>query len=773
MDGTTLVLTNIVPLFGLIYLAFVILDHTALSRKERNLFQLLWTLEMISLMSDNMELVMASQNTASNWRILFSAISYSLRPGMIYVLIRLVWNQKLSKTKEFLLVLPQVISVAAAFSAFFTDVVYTYSIDNAFIRGPLGMIQHVIVLIYLVILTYIVIRYQVLDRQIAYRVMFLSLGFIVLSMFFETCMDITGVGRTATVMCTVFFASALQTTKLHQNIHALQENRELKQAMIELRKNRSVMQMLGEDYVTVIYANLTDGTFEVQKSPDSCMYNNAVQYMETQPDLMKLIDWYARERIIAEERPDFMEQFSRENIMNVLKTGKGITARFDCVHDDICECMEFHLMPAGHSSGDTAVVIGLRNVDEQVQKEKAQMTMLKEALDAAKVATNAKAQFLSRMSHDIRTPLNGMIGLLHIDGKHSDDLNLINSNREKIMVCADHLLSLVNDVLDMSKLEDGKVQLSRETIYLPQLSDEIETIVAMQGLEKGVRMYYKTSDVLKVTHPYVIASPLHVRQVLLNLYSNAIKYTDPGGEIHTTVSQLGVKDNHVLIQIRIQDNGIGISEEFLPHIFEPFTQESTDARSVYQGTGLGMSIVKGLVDLMGGTIEVQSEVNVGTTFIVTVPFEISDASHMKQERKSDDEYSLEGMRILMAEDNRLNNEIARTILEEAGAQVDAVFDGAAAYQMFMSHPVHTYDIVLLDIMMPKMDGLHTAKAIRSCGRKDADVIPIVAMSANAFEEDRQSSLDAGMNAHLVKPLNMNEVISVIVGFVQKTHKMEM
>lgn len=772
MDGTALVLTNIVPLFGLIYLAFVILDHTALSRKERNLFQLLWTLEMVSLMSDNMELIMASQSAPSMWRILFSAISYSLRPAMIYVLIRLVSNRKMSKGKQFLLVLPQMISIIAAFSAFFTDICYSYDVNNVFIRGPLGFIQHVIVLIYLAILTYIVIHDEVLDRQISNRVMFLSLCFLVLAMFFETCMDITGVARTAIVMCTVFFASALQTTKLHQNIHALQENRELKHAMQELKKNRSVMQMLGEDYATVIYANLTDGTFEVQKSPDDTLYRQAMEYMESQPDLIRLIDWYATKRIIAEERQEFMEQFSRENILNVLKTGKGITSRFDCVHEEVRECMEFHLMPAGNSPKEQAVVIGLRNVDEQVQKEKVQMTMLKEALDQARVANSAKAQFLSRMSHDIRTPLNGMIGLLHIDEKHSDDLALINTNREKIMVCADHLLSLVNDVLDMSKLEDGKVQLSKETIYLPQVSDEIETIVSMQGLEKGIRMYYRTSDVMKVTHPYVIASPLHVRQVLLNLYSNSIKYTDPGGEIHTTVSELGIKDNHVILQIRIQDSGIGISKEFLPHIFEPFTQESTDARSVYNGTGLGMSIVKGLVDLMGGTIEVESEPNAGTTFIVTVPFEISDASRMKEEQKAESALSLAGFRILMAEDNLLNNEIAKTILQEAGAHVDSVFDGSAAYEMYMRKTEGAYDVVLLDIMMPKMDGLSVAKAIRASQRKDARRIPIIAMSANAFEEDIKASLDAGMNAHLVKPLDMNEVIGTIARYVRVYRKTE-
>ena len=418
-------------------------------------------------------------------------------------------------------------------------------------------------------------------------------------------------------------------------------------------------------------------------------------------------------------------------------------------------------MPALTNEGAPAAVIGLRNVDEQVQKERLQMNMLREALEQAKAANSVKEQFLSRMSHDIRTPLNGIIGLLKIDELHQDDLQLINSNRRKIQVCADHLLSLVNDVLDMSKIEDNKVSLASTTVYLPDMSDDIETIVRMQGEEKGITMVYDNTGVMTLQHPYICCSPVHVRQILLNLYSNSIKYTDAGGTITTEFREIGVKDDKVILQMIISDTGIGISSEFLPHIFEPFTQDSADARSVYQGTGLGMAIVKGLVDRMDGTIEVESEPGKGTVFTLTIPFVISSADALPSAQQ-EKQYSLKGMKILLAEDNMLNNEIAVTLLEEAGASITSVYDGQEACDTLLASPDGYYDVIMLDIMMPRMDGLQTAKAIRESGRKESRDIPIIAMSANAFEEDIRKSLDAGMNRHLVKPLDMKIVLSAIV-----------
>ena len=765
MNSEILVLTNIVPLFGLIYLAVVILDRQALNRKERALFQILWTMEMLDLLADNTQTVMAALPYPTAVRIAAAAVSYSMRPAMILILIALVYHPKNTLKNRLFLLVPEMIAVAASFSALFSDLCFSYDQNNVLTPGPAFFIPYAVTVLYLAVLIFILLWKKVLDREIEKKVIAVTLGFIIMAMICESFMGIDGISRTAIVICTIFFASALQTTKLHQTIYALQENRELKNALTmlqeskqQLEKNRSVMQMLGEDYTTVIYAPLQGGIIEVIKADES----HVIVPNEVSLDIHTATQKYAQAYIIAEERQSFMEQFSLESIEQAVLTGKGITARFDAIsHNGKTECMEYHLMPALTNEGAPAAVIGLRNVDEQVQKERLQMNMLREALEQAKAANSVKEQFLSRMSHDIRTPLNGIIGLLKIDELHQDDLQLINSNRRKIQVCADHLLSLVNDVLDMSKIEDNKVSLASTTVYLPDMSDDIETIVRIQGEEKGITMVYDNTGVMTLQHPYICCSPVHVRQILLNLYSNSIKYTDAGGTITTEFREIGVKDDKVILQMIISDTGIGISSEFLPHIFEPFTQDSADARSVYQGTGLGMAIVKGLVDRMDGTIEVESEPGKGTVFTLTIPFVISSADALPSAQQ-EKQYSLKGMKILLAEDNMLNNEIAVTLLEEAGASITSVYDGQEACDTLLASPDGYYDVIMLDIMMPRMDGLQTAKAIRESGRKESRDIPIIAMSANAFEEDIRKSLDAGMNRHLVKPLDMKIVLSAIV-----------
>ena len=492
MNSEILVLTNIVPLFGLIYLAVVILDRQALNRKERALFQILWTMEMLDLLADNTQTVMAALPYPTQVRIAAAAVSYSIRPAMILILIALVYHPKNTLKNRLFLLVPEMIAVVASFSALFSDLCFSYDQNNVLTPGPAFFIPYAVTVLYLAVLIFILLWKKVLDREIEKKVIAVTLGFIIMAMICESFMGIDGISRTAIVICTIFFASALQTTKLHQTIYALQENRELKNALTmlqeskqQLEKNRSVMQMLGEDYTTVIYAPLQGGIIEVIKADES----HVIVPNEVSLDIHTATQKYAQAYIIAEERQSFMEQFSLESIEQAVLTGKGITARFDAIsHNGKTECMEYHLMPALTNEGAPAAVIGLRNVDEQVQKERLQMNMLREALEQAKAANSVKEQFLSRMSHDIRTPLNGIIGLLKIDELHQDDLQLINSNRRKIQVCADHLLSLVNDVLDMSKIEDNKVSLASTTVYLPDMSDDIETIVRMQGEEKGITM---------------------------------------------------------------------------------------------------------------------------------------------------------------------------------------------------------------------------------------------------------------------------------------------
>ena len=389
---------------------------------------------------------------------------------------------------------------------------------------------------------------------------------------------------------------------------------------------------------------------------------------------------------------------------------------------------------------------------------------LSAAVQEADRANAAKTSFLSRMSHDIRTPLNGIIGLLTIDAAHPEDMALHASNREKMGIAANHLLSLINDILQMSKLESGEITLAHEALDLSRLSTEVRTIISQRAAESGITLASDPSSD-KATAPWVYGSPLHLRQIFLNIYTNCIKYNKVGGSITTLFQCAGRTDNSVTYRWTITDTGIGMSEDFLKHIFDPFTQENTDARSVYQGTGLGMTIVKGLVERMGGSIEVRSALGVGSTFVITIPFEIAQAPQKEAAREAETHQAdIRGLRLMLVEDNDLNAEIARILLQDAGATVTTVSNGQKAVDLFQEKPPHTFDVILMDVMMPVMDGLTASKAIRSLDRSDAKTIPIVAMTANAFAEDAEKCLAAGMDAHLAKPLEMGKVTETLAGY---------
>ncbi len=393
----------------------------------------------------------------------------------------------------------------------------------------------------------------------------------------------------------------------------------------------------------------------------------------------------------------------------------------------------------------------------QLQEKNRQLSA---AVEQADQANAAKTNFLSRMSHDIRTPLNGIIGLLEINTAHPDDAALVAANRSKMRTAAGHLLSLINDVLQMSKLESGQVTLSHEPLRLSQLTTDVLAIVGQRASDSGITMEY-TSTLDAVTVDWVYGSPVHLRQIFLNIYSNCIKYNKPGGKICSHVDCLSSDGETVTYRWSISDTGIGMSQAFLAQIFDPFTQARSDARSVYQGTGLGMAIVKSLVEKMNGTIEIRSREGVGTTFLITLPFRVAQAPAAEPQAPTDPAPSIRGRRLLMAEDNELNAEIARTLLEDAGASVTVVTDGQQALERFRQDPPGTYDALLMDMMMPVMDGLAATRAIRALDRPDAKTIPIIATTANAFAEDAEKCIASGMNAHLPKPLQVQKVIETI------------
>ena len=334
-----------------------------------------------------------------------------------------------------------------------------------------------------------------------------------------------------------------------------------------------------------------------------------------------------------------------------------------------------------------------------------------------------------------------------------------------MQISANHLLSLINDVLQMSKLEEGTTVLTHERISLVELTRDIITIIIGRAEEAGIEWEYE-KDKSIIPYPYIYGSPLHLRQIFLNIYGNCIKYNRPGGKITTHTDSLGEQDGKCTYRWTISDTGIGMSPDFVDHIFEPFTQEKQDARSYYHGTGLGMTITKELVDRMGGSITVTSQLGVGSTFVITLPFEIAPSPEQTPDAHAEQDISIAGCRLLLVEDNALNAEIAQILLTDEGATVTVVTDGKQAVEIVQNNPPDTFDAVLMDVMMPVMNGIDAAKTIRSLNRPDAKTLPIIAMTANAFYEDAQKCLAAGMNAHLAKPLQIKEVKQTIAEWVK-------
>ena len=383
------------------------------------------------------------------------------------------------------------------------------------------------------------------------------------------------------------------------------------------------------------------------------------------------------------------------------------------------------------------------------------------ALQEAKRANAAKTTFLSRMSHDIRTPLNGIIGLLEIGERHPDDVELLRQNRAKEKIAANHLLSLINDILELSKIDSSRIELAHEAFDITELADEILTITAMKAAEAGITLVHGDCKDSMI-HPYVYGSPLHVRQILLNILDNAVKYNVPGGSVHCSAEFVEMEAERAVYRCTVTDTGIGMSEKYMRHLFEPFSQEHYNEMSLYQGTGLGMPIVKSLIDRMHGKIEVRSEVGVGTTFTVTIPFEIAPESEVaNNENENEEQVSLDNVKILLVEDNELNSEIAIAILNEYGFQVHTAENGAEAVEKIRNSAPGDYELVLMDIQMPVMNGYEAAKQIRALDDPALAEITILAMTANAFDEDRKKALECGMDGFLSKPIVIEELIHTL------------
>ena len=393
---------------------------------------------------------------------------------------------------------------------------------------------------------------------------------------------------------------------------------------------------------------------------------------------------------------------------------------------------------------------------EKDEKYKAELLI---AAKKAEAANEAKTEFLQRMSHDIRTPINGIRGMVNMADHYADDMEKQTEYRTKVKEASDLLLELVNDVLDMSKLESGEVVLEESPFNLSSIFREVFGVIEQMAAEQNIRIRWEKKE---ITHRNLIGSPGYVKRVMMNILSNAVKYNKENGQIYISCMEISSEQPEMTtMEFVCRDTGIGMTDEFQKHIFEPFAQEHTGSRTKFAGTGLGMPITKKLVEKMGGTVTFESEKGVGTTFVIQVPFKIDLDADKREEQTDASEKSIKGLHILLAEDNELNMEIAEFVLQNEGADLTKAWDGQEAVELFRNSEPGEFDVILMDIMMPVMNGYEATKMIRSLDREDAKEVPIIAMTANAFTEDRIKAKEAGMDEHIAKPVDMELLIKVI------------
>lgn len=435
---------------------------------------------------------------------------------------------------------------------------------------------------------------------------------------------------------------------------------------------------------------------------------------------------------------------------------------------DFVEWVENHLEGFYHSEyfqiqklnnqlidSQRALIRSKRNLEMALEENKKINRKISEARQAAEQASRSKTQFLANMSHDIRTPMNGIIGMLNIADRYVDNPDEVKKYHQKIRMASEYLLSLINDVLDMRKIDQKDIMLLEESVNLRDVIENCRDILEAKAGEQEITL--DTTGMAEFNPPQLMASEVHLRQIFMNIISNAIKYNKYGGKIFIQAIVLEQTEDKVTCRFSVTDTGIGMSEDFQKQMFEPFTQEHGENRSEFKGTGLGLSIVKRIIEEMGGEIRVESELDIGTKFSWDLTFPIDKAINERAENIPDRIVTLRGIRVLAAEDNSLNSEILKFILEDMGINVNFVENGELAVKAFQESRPGEYAMILMDIMMPVMDGYEASRIIRNMKRPDAAKIPIIALTANAFAEDIVRSSEAGMDAHITKPIDENKL----------------
>lgn len=528
-----------------------------------------------------------------------------------------------------------------------------------------------------------------------------------------------------------------------------EQNKQLQDALIVERTFNNIIRAIGSIYMGIATINLVDKTYMIlsNKNLDKDIFKP-----HSTGSIEQLKDIFVNVNAAHKYKDDVLEFINFTTLPDRMKDKQMISMELEGISGRWYTC-SFIVEKKDKNGNITDVLMTISDIDEIKHKELEVKEKLKEAAEKANQANVAKTNFLRRMSHDIRTPLNGIVGMINLAQRYGNDKEKLYECKEKVLTSLDYLLSLINDILDMSKVESNALVLDPKPFDLIETLNSIIAIIETSANEHNIQ-FIGGKSLSYIPHRYFIGSQEYLNRLLMNIASNAIKYNKEGGSITLYCKEISSNENMALMQFVCSDTGLGMSEEFQKHAFEPFTCEGKATITGYSGTGLGLSIVKDIVDIMDGSIEMDSKENVGTTFVVTIPLQMDSNPKIKVQT-NEKELNLSGKKALLVEDNEINLEIATIMLQDLGLIVTPAQNGKEALDIFEQSDTHTFDYIFMDVMMPVMDGLEATRRIRSLNREDAKTTPIIALSANAFEDDIKECLDAGMNAHVAKPIDVH------------------
>ena len=573
----------------------------------------------------------------------------------------------------------------------------------------------------------------------------------------------------------IMFEKQKEEELFQKESEASKEKIELQERLLEEEKRShrhdAILKQLATEYSSVYYVDLDENIVIPYRDFGMVFADENIE-LEKEYTFTSLFYMYINKNVVEEDREGMYMFTDKDILMQYLKENGTYTRIYRIFRDNREQYARMRITKADKGEDLRYIVFGFGVADKEVREEQERQRVLRDALTQAELASKAKTSFLFNMSHDIRTPMNAIIGFTDLALGHLDDNKLIEDYLGKIKSSGNQLLGIINGILDMSRIESGKMVIDEEECSLSKIIYELRDILQADVDSKNINFVCNTNE---IKHDVIRCDRVRINQILMNCLGNAIKFTPEGGTVSINVSESNhTSDNYASYNFVIKDTGIGMSRDFLEHIFEPFEREKTSTVSGVQGTGLGMAITKNLVDMMGGTINVLSELGVGTEFVISLGFKFDNDIQINNTGEEDIEsqdISIKDVRVLVVEDNDLNREIMSAVLLQAGAIVDKAENGLVAVDKVMASSKGDYDIILMDIQMPVLNGYEATRRIRYMTEIEKSTIPIIAVSANAFEEDRKKSIGMGMNSHISKPINANNMIETVYKILKPHKKM--